>query len=137
MTIFGLTLCNVAGLRGLHRLLWAALVLLAAAPALALGGNFVVNENATDLVDATPGDGTCADINGKCSLRAAILEGNALAGASALAPHSITFSVTSVTVVNGSLPTMMAPFAVTGVLVTINGNNQGCFSLVDSGTMAM
>ncbi|MBK7705792.1 MAG: VCBS repeat-containing protein [Acidobacteria bacterium] len=40
---------------------------------------FVVNTT-NDTVDATPGDGTCADGSAQCSLRAAIGEANALAG---------------------------------------------------------
>ena len=43
------------------------------------GATFVVNTT-SDTVDATPGDGTCADAGGMCSLRAAISEANALAG---------------------------------------------------------
>lgn len=40
------------------------------------------NVNTTnDTVDATPGDGNCADAGAQCSLRAAITEANALAGA--------------------------------------------------------
>src|ERR1044071_9137057 len=41
---------------------------------------FVVNTTA-DTQDAAPGNGTCADAGGMCSLRAAITEANALAGA--------------------------------------------------------
>lgn len=40
---------------------------------------FFVNTT-NDTVDATPGDGTCADASSACSLRAAISEANALAG---------------------------------------------------------
>ena len=38
---------------------------------------FVVTTTA-DTADATPGDGDCADVNGECSLRAAISEANVL-----------------------------------------------------------
>ena len=41
---------------------------------------FVVNTTA-DTQDAAPGNGVCADGGGMCSLRAAITEANALAGA--------------------------------------------------------
>ncbi len=111
-----------------------------AAPLYAAGGVFVVNTGNTDLDDKTPGDGACADINGKCSLRAAIQEGNALAGATALTPHAITFSVPQVDVINGGLPDMRAPFIVTGPTI-INGTGNafahGCFTLNDSGTVAL
>ena len=33
-----------------------------------------------DTVDVNPGDGLCADVNGDCSLRAAVMEANALPG---------------------------------------------------------
>src|SRR5438132_609352 len=45
---------------------------------------FAVNTT-VDSVDASPGDGICADSLGRCSLRAAIMEANAHAG-----PDSIT-----------------------------------------------
>ena len=38
---------------------------------------FTVNTTA-DTIDASPADGSCADANGNCSLRAAIMEANAL-----------------------------------------------------------
>ena len=41
--------------------------------------SFTVNTE-TDLVDDNPGDGTCSTASGKCSLRAAIMETNALPG---------------------------------------------------------
>src|ERR1700690_3615662 len=40
---------------------------------------FNVNSTA-DAVDASPGDGTCATAGGDCTLRAAIMEANALPG---------------------------------------------------------
>ena len=55
------------------------LVLLAAASA-APCASFVV-DTTLDSVDAAPGDGLCADALGRCSLRAAIIETNALVGA--------------------------------------------------------
>jgi CSLREA domain-containing protein len=42
-----------------------------------VGHTFTVNEH-TDSVDANPGNGICADASGKCSLRAAIQEADAL-----------------------------------------------------------
>ncbi|ADO45755.1 polymorphic outer membrane protein [Hydrogenobacter thermophilus TK-6] len=41
--------------------------------------DFTVNTT-NDTVDANPGDGTCADASNNCSLRAAIMEANALGG---------------------------------------------------------
>ncbi|MCU1304990.1 MAG: polymorphic rane protein [Candidatus Sulfotelmatobacter sp.] len=42
---------------------------------------FVVNTS-NDTVDVHPGDGVCADVNGQCSLRAAVMEANANMNAS-------------------------------------------------------
>jgi len=42
--------------------------------------NFIVT-NTGDLPDITPGDGTCVTVSGFCSLRAAVMEANAFAGA--------------------------------------------------------
>ena len=44
------------------------------------GATFVV-DTTVDSVDAVPGDGVCADALGDCSLRAAVMEANAFAGA--------------------------------------------------------
>ena len=43
-------------------------------------GQFTV-DTSSDSVDISPGDGVCADSNGECSVRAAIMESNAIAGA--------------------------------------------------------
>ncbi len=45
----------------------------------AVAATFTVNTTA-DTPDARPGDGVCADSSGNCSLRAAIMEANALGG---------------------------------------------------------
>lgn len=123
------------------RLLLMLLCACFALPAAAAGpGTFIVTDSATDLDDKIPGDGACADINGICSLRAAITEGNNLAGATAATPHQITFTTPVVNVINGSLPTMTAPFIVTGpALINGSGNGfaHGCISLSDSGTPAL
>ncbi|HEY6894898.1 MAG TPA: choice-of-anchor Q domain-containing protein, partial [Rhodanobacteraceae bacterium] len=54
---------------------------------------FVVDTE-TDSVDADPGDGQCADVGGHCSLRAAIEETNALAGADSIELPTGTLSLT-------------------------------------------
>ena len=56
----------------------AVCALLLATPAQA--AVFVVNSTA-DSVDALPGDAVCADASGACTLRAAVMETNALEGA--------------------------------------------------------
>ena len=82
---------------------------------------------ATTTKCATQGDTT------KCSLRAAIMFGNTRAGS-----HTINFvGVSTITVVNGGLPQMRAPYTVNGNRVTINGNGRSCLDLTDSGTAAI
>ena len=58
------------------------------APGLANAGmvvnNMVTVNTAVDSVDASPGDGLCEDANGRCSLRAAVMEANALPGANTI-----------------------------------------------------
>jgi hypothetical protein len=58
----------------------ALLAALAGDASPALGASFTVDAT-HDAVDATPGDGVCADAGGACTLRAAVMETNALAGA--------------------------------------------------------
>jgi trimeric autotransporter adhesin len=82
---------------------------------------------ATTTKCAAQGDTT------KCSLRAAIMYGNTRAGS-----HTINFvGVTSITVINGGLPQMRAPYTVNGNRVVINGNGRACLDLTDSGTAAI
>ncbi len=50
-----------------------------------------------DSVDAVPGDGLCADAVGDCSLRAAIMEANALAAAELAVPDEIVLPAGSFT----------------------------------------
>src|SRR5690349_4862446 len=67
-----------------------------------------------------------------CTLRAAIAIGNTRSGS-----HTINIGVPTITVVNGGLTQMRAPFTVNGNHATINGNGHGCFDLTDSGTAAI
>lgn len=53
---------------------------------------FIVNSTA-DTVDINPGDGLCADSVGNCSLRAAIMETNALAGADVITLPAGTYTI--------------------------------------------
>jgi CSLREA domain-containing protein len=64
-------------------LIWAVLFCLWLAGS-AIAATFTVNTT-EDTPDARPGDGACADSSGRCSLRAAIMEANALGGG----PHTI------------------------------------------------
>ena len=78
----GLTLALIAGLT------------LTPAPIARADTVFTVDTTA-DTTDANPGDGTCADSGGDCSLRAAIGEANALPGADTiiLPPGTYTLSL--------------------------------------------
>lgn len=58
-------------------LLLAGFVLVVGPP---LHGDTFYVDTTADTVDAAPGDGSAADAGGNCSLRAAIMEANALAG---------------------------------------------------------
>ncbi len=73
-------------------LLTSSLVWLGAAPAAAFD-HFNV-DTTDDTVDANPGDGICADINGNCSLRAAIMEANAGPGGQTIVMPAGTYTLT-------------------------------------------
>ncbi len=47
-----------------------------------------------DTADVAPGDGTCADADGACSLRAAVQEANALAGPDTISLDAATYALT-------------------------------------------
>jgi large repetitive protein len=94
----------------MHRLVFVALVVLSAARAEAL--TFTVN-SALDGADANAGDGICSTSTGSCTLRAAMGEANALAGADTIQfgipsapPHTIT--------VGSSLPAITEALAISG-----------------------
>ena len=59
---------------------------------LSFSNDFTTN-NLTDAVDASPGDGICATAAGVCSLRAAIMEANALTGDHNIFLMSGTYSI--------------------------------------------
>ena len=53
-------------------------------------------DNAVDAVDANPGDGVCSTAGDQCTLRAAIQETNALAGADSITLPAGTVQVLKV-----------------------------------------
>ena len=61
----------------------------------AAAATFTVNTTA-DTQDAAPGNGICGDAGGQCSLRAAITEANALAGADTITLPGGTYTTTLV-----------------------------------------
>ncbi len=76
-------------------LMLGIVVVLASATRIAarVSTTFTVN-NAADVVDANPGDGICATGGGVCTLRAAILETNALAGADTITLPAGVYTLT-------------------------------------------
>lgn len=71
-----------------------SMLLLLSAGSLAHAASFTVNTEA-DLPDAVPGDGFCAAApTGECSVRAAVMETNALAGADEVTLPAGTFTLT-------------------------------------------
>jgi CSLREA domain-containing protein len=69
------------------------------------GVSFTVDDTA-DALDASPGDGSCATAGGSCTLRAAIMETNALDGADTVILPSGTYTLTI-----GARPRICAPWA--------------------------
>lgn len=54
-----------------------------------------LNVNSTaDTVDVSPGDGVCLDLSGNCSVRAAVMEANALAGPDTITIPAGTYTLT-------------------------------------------
>ena len=82
---------------------------------------FLVNTTA-DTQDATAGNGVCADAGGACSLRAAITEANALAGADDITLPAGTYTITLVSA-NDNL-NAGGDFDLTSE-ITINGAGSG------------
>ena len=63
------------------------------APPVAHAASFTV-DSTTDATDASPGDGLCASAAGDCTLRAAVQEANALAGADTITLPAGTYTLT-------------------------------------------
>lgn len=112
---------------GVRRRGWTAVAVLVAfvcafaLPAVAAAEEFVVNSN-DDQTDATPGDEFCVTEGGKCTLRAAIEEANALGGF-----NSVVFEEEDLFDGEGSeavitpatpLPTIVAPLYIHGTQCT-------------------
>lgn len=90
----------------------------------AIAATFVVNVT-TDLSDAAPGNGICADVNGQCSLRAAIQESNANPG----------FDVITFAIPGAGVPAIATPSLPAATeAVTIDGTTQAAGRVVVTGT---
>lgn len=78
-----------------------------ASPAPASAATFNVDQFESDGGDVTPGDGTCETTGGGCTLRAAVQEAGALAGADVVQlPDGSTTSLTQPGTPNSSFPSL-------------------------------
>lgn len=111
------------------RIPWLLGMLLMCLATQAFADAFIVNTNTDADQDPAITD-KCAALgdNAVCTLRAAIMIANTRSGA-----HTIDITVPSIQLVNGDLPTIMAPVIIHGNHATIDGNSLGCFQLTDSG----
>jgi len=90
---------------------------------------FTVNSLA-DTPDAAPGNGTCADANGVCTLRAAIEESNNLFG-----DDTINFSLTGTINLSSALPVLSSNITINGPgsnLMTVRRNTGGNYRILQS-----
>jgi CSLREA domain-containing protein len=117
----------------------AALVSLTPASA-AAQAVFVVNSTA-DGGDAAVGNGVCATSGGACTLRAAVQEANAIAGADAI-EFAVGSGLQTITL-SSSLPAITAPVSIDGwtqpgyagsPLIDINANGKGGLVVTGGGT---
>jgi len=98
---------------------------------------FTVN-TVNDTVDANPGDGQCADSSGACSLRAAVMEANALIGAEASTVNEVEIVVpqgTYTLTIEGAPSDVLDPSEdqATGDLDIYTPNRSGVFRLRGEG----
>ena len=96
-------------------LLSVLIVIVVQLPRAQAAATFTVNSLA-DTSDAAPGNGTCADAGGQCTLRAAIEEANSVFG-----DDTINFSVTGTINLTGPLPSLTN--------MTINGPGSGLLTV--------
>jgi CSLREA domain-containing protein len=94
---------------------------------------FTVNSTA-DAVDANPGNGICADGSGNCTLRAAIMEANALAGS-----DIIGFSVAGTISLGSALPAIAQNLTIIGPgpsALTVKAAGSASLLIVNAGVTA-
>ena len=107
---------------------------LAAPQGVAQAATFTVNSTG-DTSDSTPGDGICGDEAGKCTLRAAIEEANAIAGADSIAFDIPTTDIGYASSTDSfliqpssALPTVTSPVTIDGYTqpgASVNTNGSG------------
>jgi CSLREA domain-containing protein len=124
------------------RILLLASAVVALVPAGAHAAAFTVDSTG-DQTDATPGNGVCATAGGQCTLRAAIVEANALMGADAITVPAGTYNVgsslpvsTNITI-NGAGARDVTVRATTGIVIQVTGDAVVTGLTVTGGTMGM
>jgi CSLREA domain-containing protein len=98
-------------------------------PATHAATTFTIN-SLLDTPDAAPGNGTCADANGACTLRAAIQEANSLFG-----DDTINFSTVGTINLTGALPVLSSNVVINGPgssLVTVRRNIGGNYRILQT-----
>lgn len=80
----------------MQRVLYALglVMLVALASACHQNGTVFTVDTTLDTVDSNPGDGFCSDASGDCSLRAAVMEANALPGVEEIQLNGLTSTLT-------------------------------------------
>ena len=103
-------------------------------PLLLSATDFTVNSSG-DGMDNSPGDGVCNDGTGKCTLRAAIMEANALAGA-----DNIWINEVGTIALSSMLPPLNSDMIIEGSgvdKVTISGANNARIFYAKSGNIVI
>ena len=102
------------------------------APTLASAASFDVDDTG-EAADASPGNGSCATAGGKCTLRAAIQEANALTGSHTInLPDLPTAGTVTQYAQTAALPNITANLTIVGTSRTttiISSNGPGIFNL--------
>ena len=115
---------------------------LLALPAPANAATSFAVTTALDSVDAAPGDGKCADAQGLCSLRAAILEANALPGPDTINLSAVVYVLTRAGFSeNGGLTgdlDVTSPITIVGNGATVNaGDLDRAFDVLAGGALTL
>lgn len=124
------------------RVLMLAAIVAGFAPAAAHAAAFTVNSTG-DQTDANPGNGACATAGGQCTLRAAIVEANALMGPDTITVPAGTYntasalSITSNITVAGAGARDVVVRATTGTVVQVTGDAFVSGLTITGGTLGM
>src|SRR5512138_1392513 len=118
--------------RGLAALTIVFALFAAIGPQPVLAASFTVNSTG-DTVDASPGNGVCADASNNCTLRAAIMEANALAGADIITLPAGTYQLTLANAGGANEDNSATGDLDINQSLTINGAGSGT-TIIEAGT---